>query len=113
MDISPIPKFFWYCVGIAILVATCTLILIAYRAQEVSIEIAHTKIQLSQAIADMKSAVSEIEQQKIALEQKKTQVKGENQSVSPSTLPSSLDERQLEKVKESLNQAQQRIITKD
>ena len=101
MDISSIPKFFWYCCGFAILVATFGLTYIAYRSSEVSIEIANTKIQLSGAIADVKDAIAKVEA-------KTTPSISPQNPLQPSTKPI-INPKEIESIKDTLNQAQQRI----
>ena len=46
MDISHIPKFFWYAIGISILVVSIGFTLISWQATSVSVEISAIKIQL-------------------------------------------------------------------
>lgn len=60
MDISNIPKFFWYSVSISILIATLGLTTIAYRSANVSLEIANTKINLVSAITDTEQLLSTV-----------------------------------------------------
>jgi len=62
MDLTNIPKSFWHSLSFAVVVATLGLVVIAYRASSVSIEIADAKIQLISAISetrDFKSALEE------------------------------------------------------
>lgn len=63
MDISNIPRTFWHALSICMLVATFGLIMIAYQASTVSIEIADAKISLSSAIATAKDIKSDLEKE--------------------------------------------------
>jgi hypothetical protein len=49
MDISNIPKTFWYSVSFCIIFLTISFVVIAWKSTSLTIEIANTKIGLSQA----------------------------------------------------------------
>lgn len=63
MDVSGIPKIFWYSVSISIVFATFGLTIIAYHSANVSIEIANTKINLSSAITETEQIARELRQE--------------------------------------------------
>jgi hypothetical protein len=77
MDLSSIPRTFWHAASIAILVVTCGLVVIAYRSTSVSIEIAHTKIDLSHAINETEdlSRTLQAENQRLKQAQAELQAK--------------------------------------
>lgn len=103
MDLSSIPKFFWYCCGISILTATFALTYIAWRSADVSLEIANTKIQLSSAIQDVKQAIATVEA---------TTQPSPTAAPLPTTVPVVMHPRiskDIERARDTLNQAQQSI----
>lgn len=74
MDISNIPKFFWYAVSLSILIATSGLTYVAYRSTSVSIEIEGAKIILTSVINEAKIATHELQKREEALDKRFMQV---------------------------------------
>jgi hypothetical protein len=68
MEISNIPKVFWYSLSISILALTFGLLFIDYRSTSISIEVANTKIALSQALSDTEKVASTLKQEAQSLE---------------------------------------------
>lgn len=111
-----IPKFFWYALSVCMLSVTGGFLWIAIRASQVSVEIASTKINLANAATDLRSVYHELETREQELNAaKKTIAKMAEQANLPRPqLPDvSLDTATKDRVKESLNMAQQQIQKKD
>lgn len=62
MDISQIPKTFWHAVSLSILVLTFAFVGIAWRSTSLTIEIANTKIGVSQAASQSAAAGAALRQ---------------------------------------------------
>ena len=69
MEVSSIPKVFWYSLSISLLSVTTGLTISSIRATEVSVEVANSKINLSKNInsvqrinQDLKMKVGELEE---------------------------------------------------
>ncbi len=58
MDISNIPKTFWYSVSFCIIFLTISFVVIAWKSTSLTIEIANTKIGLSQATTRTEEVVN-------------------------------------------------------
>ena len=61
MDTSNIPKTFWHSLSFCMVVGTVGLLVIAYKASSVSIEIANAKIELSSAVSQTKEIKTDLE----------------------------------------------------
>jgi len=61
MNPGNLPKTFWYALSFCMVAATLGLLVIAYRASTVSIEIADAKINLSSALSDVKEVKTNLE----------------------------------------------------
>jgi Skp family chaperone for outer membrane proteins len=61
MDTSHIPNTFWHSLSFCMVVSTVGLLVIAYKASSVSIEIANAKIQLSSAVSQTKEIKNDLE----------------------------------------------------
>jgi hypothetical protein len=72
MDLQHAPKFFWAALSTSMLMLTGGLLLIAYRANSVSIEFADAKVQLAQDKIEVSQAATET---KALLEQLQAQNK--------------------------------------
>lgn len=61
MSIDNLPRVFWYALSFCMVTATLGLLLIAYRASTVTIEIADAKINLSSALSAVKEVKSNLQ----------------------------------------------------
>ena len=69
MDISNIPKSFWYALSFCMVAATLGILFIAYKSSSVSIEIANAKIKLSSAIEKTKEVRNRLQIENEKLQQ--------------------------------------------
>lgn len=99
MDTSNIPKAFWYSLSFCMVAGTLGLLLIAYRASSVSIEIANTKIELLAAISQTKEIRDnlEAESQRLASANKLFQENIDTLAKSAKASPSALRIEELTK----------------
>ncbi len=96
MDIVNIPKSFWHAVSISLVSLTFGFLFIAYRSSTISIEIANTKIALTQAAANVERASSALQDQvaavqKVQLQHRASRGQERTIGVAPTTDCSSLD----------------------
>lgn len=61
MDTSNIPKTFWHSLSFCMVAGTVGLLVIAYKASSVSIEIANAKIELLSAVSQTKEIKASLE----------------------------------------------------
>jgi hypothetical protein len=73
MEITNIPKSFWHAVSISIISLTFGFLFIAYRSTSISIEIANTKIALTQAAVNVERASSALQDQVAAVQKEQLQ----------------------------------------
>ncbi len=74
MELSNIPKSFWNSLSVCILILTISFVAIAWRSTSLTIEIANTKIGLSQAASDAKSVNEKLLKHVEALEAEQEQL---------------------------------------
>lgn len=80
MDISQIPRTFWHAISLAILLLTIGFLVIAYKSTSISIQIANTKIALSQAAAQVKEASAELSAKAKALQDLEAAMQGQTRA---------------------------------
>jgi hypothetical protein len=76
MDLSPIPKVFWYSIAFSIPFAIGGFLYIACQSSKVTIEVANAKMELCQDLVTTKSMVKDIQNYARALEVEKNKVDG-------------------------------------
>lgn len=103
MDISNIPKAFWYSLSFCMVVGTLGLLTIAYKASSVSIEIANAKIELQSAVSQTKEikAILEATSKRLASESKLSK---ENVGELKKFEQSSLSKSNIEELQKALEQ---------
>ncbi len=55
-----VPKFFWYTISLTIIIIAVCLLILAFKSQGVSIEIANAKIEISKNIGNIEQAYNDL-----------------------------------------------------
>jgi hypothetical protein len=68
MYLGNIPKVFWYSLSACMLAVTFGFLYLAYKATSVSVEIAHTKVELLNAAREIKEANKELAAKEVEIQ---------------------------------------------
>jgi chromosome segregation ATPase len=77
IELNQIPRTFWNSVSFAVVALTIGLLVFGYRSTSISIEIANTKIGLSQAVTETERINSELQERADALARAKAELEAE------------------------------------
>ena len=75
VDISPIPKFFWYSIGIFILLIGAAIAVSLIRHNDMTLEIASAKVEMVNSAADVERATADLTRTIHALQDENARLK--------------------------------------
>ncbi len=81
INFESIPKVFWYALSFCMVSITVSLIVLAFRSQEIVLNFHNTRVELSGTITDVQNAYNQLQQKQALLETKRADLEAKNKAL--------------------------------